>query len=89
MDQKSERYTKVCMYVLLSSFEQPFIRCVDDTREHGFLHYPSHATRLQFGIWDASAPSGTSEWARGPIDWTNASARMSAVFESIEVECPY
>ncbi|TBU30083.1 glycoside hydrolase [Dichomitus squalens] len=61
----------------------------DDTRKNGSLHYPSHPARLQFGIWDASAPAGTSEWARGPIDWEKYPERMSAVFESIEVECPY
>ena len=62
---------------------------VEDTKKKGALHYPSHPVRLQFGIWDASAPAGTSEWAHGPIDWDLAPRRMSAVFKSVEVQCPY
>ncbi|KAI0793621.1 glycoside hydrolase [Fomes fomentarius] len=61
----------------------------DDTSKNGALHYPSHVSRLQLGIWDASSPADTSEWARGPIDWSKAPSRMSAVFKSIQVECPY
>ncbi|KAI0819579.1 concanavalin A-like lectin/glucanase [Trametes gibbosa] len=60
-----------------------------DTKKDGALHYPTHPTRLQLGIWDASAPAGTSEWARGPIDWDDAPERMRATFQSIQVECPY
>ncbi|KAI0644293.1 concanavalin A-like lectin/glucanase [Trametes meyenii] len=61
----------------------------DETKKNGDFHYPSHPARLQLGIWDASAPAGTSEWARGPIQWEHVPGRMSATFESIEVECPY
>ncbi|KAI0709629.1 glycoside hydrolase [Cerioporus squamosus] len=61
----------------------------EDTMKKGALHYPSHPARLQFGIWDASAEEGTSEWAHGPVDWNTASRRMAAVFTSIQVECPY
>lgn len=60
-----------------------------DTSINGTLHYPSHAARIQLGIWDASNPAGTSEWAKGPIDWNSAPAKMSATFKSITVECPY
>ncbi|KAI1785812.1 glycoside hydrolase [Ganoderma leucocontextum] len=60
-----------------------------ETEKNGTFHYPSHPSRLQFGIWDASAPAGTCEWARGPIDWESVPRRMSAVFEGIEVECPH
>ncbi|KAI0334623.1 concanavalin A-like lectin/glucanase [Cubamyces sp. BRFM 1775] len=60
-----------------------------DTNKNGALHYPVHPARLQLGIWDASSPAGTSEWARGPIDWDTAPRRMSAKFEHVEVECPY
>ncbi|KAI0365172.1 concanavalin A-like lectin/glucanase [Pilatotrama ljubarskyi] len=60
-----------------------------DTKKNGALHYPAHPVRLQLGVWDASAPAGTSQWAHGPIDWDTAPRRMSAVFESIQVECPY
>ncbi|PIL25480.1 hypothetical protein GSI_13370 [Ganoderma sinense ZZ0214-1] len=61
----------------------------EETEVNGTFHYPSHPARLQFGIWDASTPAGTSEWARGPIDWESAPGRMSAMFKGIEVECPY
>lgn len=30
--------------------------------------YPTHAARVQIGLWDGSGASGTAEWARGPID---------------------
>lgn len=61
----------------------------EDTRINRTLHYPSHPARIQLGIWDASNPAGTSEWARGPIDWSVAPHRMSATFTSLAVECPY
>lgn len=51
------------------------------------FHYPSTYMRLQIGIWDASSPVGTSEWARGPIDWNNAPRRNTVVIKSVEVEC--
>ncbi|KAH9855274.1 concanavalin A-like lectin/glucanase [Lenzites betulinus] len=60
-----------------------------DTKKNGALHYPTHPTRLQLGIWDASAPAGTSEWARGPIDWETAPNKMRVTFQSVQVECPY
>lgn len=60
-----------------------------DTKINGTLHYPSHAARVQLGIWDASNPAGTSEWAKGPIDWDSAPHKMSATFRSVSVECPY
>ncbi|KAI0342971.1 concanavalin A-like lectin/glucanase [Trametopsis cervina] len=62
---------------------------IADTNINGTLHYPSHPTRVQLGIWDASNPAGTSEWARGPIDWSNAPPKYTATFRSITVECPY
>ena len=62
---------------------------IEDTKYKGILHYPSHPARIQLGIWDASYPAGTSEWARGPIDWDQAPHRMSARFKSVTVECPY
>jgi len=61
----------------------------DETRVNGTYHYPTHPLRIQLGIWDASNPIGTSEWARGPINWDTAPARMTAVFKSVTVECPY
>jgi hypothetical protein len=63
----------------------------EDTRIDGspILHYPLYPTRLQLGIWDASSPSGTSAWAKGPIDWEKAPEVISAIVKSVTVECPY
>ena len=58
-----------------------------ETEINGTMHYPSHAARVQLGIWDASNPAGTSEWARGPIDWKAAPKRISATFKSVTIEC--
>ncbi|KAF8519666.1 glycoside hydrolase family 16 protein [Gautieria morchelliformis] len=57
------------------------------TRKNGRLHYPSHAMRLQLGIWDASSPLGTAQWAKGPIDWTKAPAEIHALVRGVKVEC--
>ena len=59
------------------------------TKINGTYHFPSHAARIQLGIWDASNPAGTSEWARGPIDWSTVPPKMAATFKSISVDCPY
>ncbi|CCL98559.1 uncharacterized protein FIBRA_00559 [Fibroporia radiculosa] len=59
------------------------------TLKDGALHFPSHPTRIQIGIWDASSPAGTAQWAKGPIDWASAPSTMSATFKSVKVECPY
>ena len=59
------------------------------TQKYQQYHFPSHPARIQLGIWDASSPEGTSEWARGPIDWKNAPSKIAAKFKSITVECPY
>ncbi|KAI0915250.1 hypothetical protein AcW1_007081 [Taiwanofungus camphoratus] len=61
----------------------------DQTQKNGALHFPSHPTRIQLGIWDASAPAGTAQWAKGPIDWSSAPKKMTATFKSVSVECPY
>lgn len=68
---------------LVLSFE------LDDTLKDDNLHYPSHSSRIQLGIWDASNPAGTAKWAKGPIDWRKAPSRISATFSSVEIECPY
>jgi hypothetical protein len=60
----------------------------EHTRKNGALHYPSHPARVQLGIWDASTPVGTAEWAKGPIDWDKAPNMMTAIIRSVEVECP-
>ncbi|KAI0060249.1 concanavalin A-like lectin/glucanase [Artomyces pyxidatus] len=60
----------------------------DQTQKNGAWHYPSHPARIQLGIWDASSPQGTAEWAKGPIDWQRAPEEMVAVVHSVVVECP-
>lgn len=60
--------------------------------KNGGKHYPSHASRIQLGIWDASSPLGTAQWAKGPVDWDEEAkeegeGRMKAVVRSLEVEC--
>jgi len=59
------------------------------TGKDGALHFPSHPTRLSLGIWDASSPIGTAEWAKGPIDWSTVPARITATFTKVVLECPY
>lgn len=54
---------------------------------NGTVHYPSQPSRIQLGIWDASNPEGTSEWAKGPIDWQKAPSSISATVKSLSVEC--
>ncbi|KAL1743228.1 glycoside hydrolase family 16 protein [Schizophyllum fasciatum] len=56
-------------------------------RKDGYEHYPQGEVRAQLGIWDASSPAGTSEWARGPIEWDRTSSRISAFVRSVTVEC--
>ncbi|KZT72030.1 glycoside hydrolase family 16 protein [Daedalea quercina L-15889] len=60
-----------------------------ETQKNGALHFPSHPVRLSLGIWDASSPTGTAEWAKGPIDWSTAPARITATFTKVVLECPY
>lgn len=60
------------------------------TLHGGQQHYPSAPSRIQIGLWDASNPSGTSEWAKGPIPWAKVGKTpISAKLQSITVECPY
>jgi len=73
----------------IDEWDQIYPDHVDQTQKNGALHFPSHPTRIQLGIWDASSPAGTAEWAKGPIDWSTAPARMTAYFKSVTVECPY
>lgn len=63
------------------------IFCQEQTRKDGVLHYPTHTLRLQLGIWDASNATGTSAWAKGPIDWDSAPETMTAVLRSVTVSC--
>ena len=56
--------------------------------KNGELHFPSHAARIQLGIWDASTPIGTAAWAKGPIDWEKAPEKIIAAVRDVKVECP-
>jgi hypothetical protein len=49
----------------------PLLR-TENTLKDGVLHYPSHLSRVRLGIWDAINSKGTSEWAKGPINWKEA-----------------
>lgn len=60
----------------------------EQTLKDGTWHYPSHPARVQLGIWDASNPVGTAEWARGPIEWKDAPQKVKALIKSVTVECP-
>ncbi|KAJ7091321.1 glycoside hydrolase family 16 protein [Mycena belliarum] len=59
----------------------------DQCTKNGFSHFPTHTMRVQLGIWDASSPAGTAAWGKGPIDWSRAPDRVTAVVKSITVEC--
>ena len=61
---------------------------IGQTRINDTEHYPTQAARIQLGIWDASTPEGTSEWAKGPIDWETAPSTISAIVKRVQVECP-
>jgi len=62
----------------------------DQTLHNGQRHYPSARSRIQLGLWDASSPIGTSEWAHGPVPWGKRQRKpVSATIKSIKVECPY
>ncbi|KAF8892059.1 glycoside hydrolase family 16 protein [Infundibulicybe gibba] len=60
----------------------------EQTRRNGDLHYPSHPSHIQLGIWDASNPIGTAQWARGPINWKTTPQQVIAIIKSVTVECP-
>ncbi|KAK0434626.1 glycoside hydrolase [Armillaria borealis] len=57
------------------------------TKEQAGERYPSHCLRIQCGIWDASEHEGTSEWARGPIDWSGQPEKIPAYIHSMTLEC--
>jgi hypothetical protein len=76
-----------CSYTLSLGIVSKFL--LEDTDINGIKHFPSHASRIQLGIWDASNPAGTSSWAKGPIDWDTTPPRVTAVVKSVTVECPY
>ncbi|OBZ91125.1 putative glycosidase crf2 [Choanephora cucurbitarum] len=53
---------------------------------NGACNFPTHASYVKFGLWDASNPSGTAQWAMGPINW-NSSPSISAIIKSVTIEC--
>merc|ERR1712137_319265 len=60
------------------------------TLHGGQQHYPSAPSRIQIGVWDASNPSGTSQWAKGPIPWSKVGKTpITSHIKSLVVECPY
>lgn len=62
----------------------------DQTLHGEYRHYPSALSRIQVGLWDASSPVATSQWAKGPIPWEQRQNKpISALIKSIMVECPY
>ncbi|KAL0145045.1 glycoside hydrolase family 16 protein [Mucor lusitanicus] len=58
----------------------------DDCDKNGDCTYPTHAAAVQIGLWDSSAVSSTTEWAKGPIDWTTGET-ISATVKSVTVNC--
>lgn len=62
----------------------------DQTLHNGQRHYPSAQSRVQVGVWDASSPVGTSDWANGPIPWSKRQKQpITAFIKSMKLECPY
>ncbi|OAD74512.1 glycoside hydrolase family 16 protein [Phycomyces blakesleeanus NRRL 1555(-)] len=57
-----------------------------DTCEDGVCKYPTHAARVQLGLWDGSTKPGTAQWARGPIDWSLHSS-VNAYVKNVVLEC--
>ncbi|KAF8216441.1 concanavalin A-like lectin/glucanase domain-containing protein [Mycena galopus ATCC 62051] len=71
------------------SFDGQVVRTLwkSQCTRNNFTHFPSHSLRLQLGIWDASRPTGTCEWAKGPINWKEAPETITATIKSVAVEC--
>lgn len=44
------------------------------------------SSTVQIGLWDSSAEAGTTQWARGPINWTPGET-ISATVRSVTVNC--
>ncbi|ESK94854.1 cell wall glucanase [Moniliophthora roreri MCA 2997] len=59
----------------------------EDCYVNGVELWPNHDLRLSMGLWDASNPVGTSNWAGGPIRWEEAKGPIAAVVKSVAVEC--
>jgi hypothetical protein len=90
MGKLRERCPRVCSILIYHRYLNfdSYIENIGDTLIGKYLHFPGFPTRLQLGIWDASSPAGTCEWAKGPIDWSETGS-MTALVKSVTVECPY
>ncbi|KAI8576140.1 hypothetical protein K450DRAFT_258200 [Umbelopsis ramanniana AG] len=60
----------------------------ESTLHKGVYNYPTEASAVQIGIWDASKVASTAEWAHGPVNWSQEPSTISAVVQSITVTCP-
>ncbi|KAL9558117.1 hypothetical protein MBANPS3_001066 [Mucor bainieri] len=58
----------------------------NDCDSQGNCTYPTHASAVKFGVWDSSTSSGTTQWARGPINWTK-NETVNALVKSVTVKC--
>ncbi|PHZ13065.1 concanavalin A-like lectin/glucanase [Rhizopus microsporus ATCC 52813] len=71
-------------------FDGKVIRTVErkSTCKRAVCEYPTEASHVQVGIWDASKPASTAEWAKGPIDWKKYKSKpISAIIKSVKIEC--
>jgi beta-glucanase (GH16 family) len=60
----------------------------ESTLHKGVYNYPTEASAVQIGIWDASKVASTAEWAHGPVNWSQEPSTISAVIQSVTVTCP-
>ncbi|KAI9286321.1 concanavalin A-like lectin/glucanase domain-containing protein [Umbelopsis sp. AD052] len=59
----------------------------ESTLHKGVYNFPTEASAVQIGIWDASKVASTAEWAHGPVNWSQEPSTISAVVKSITVTC--
>ncbi|CAO3696312.1 unnamed protein product [Umbelopsis ramanniana] len=59
----------------------------ESTLHDGKYNFPSEASAVQLGIWDASKVASTAEWAHGPVDWSSEPSTISAFVQSVTVTC--
>jgi beta-glucanase (GH16 family) len=59
----------------------------ESTYKDGEYHFPTEASHVELGLWDASGSASTAEWAHGPIDWSKQPDHISAHVEYVKVDC--
>jgi hypothetical protein len=59
----------------------------ESTLSSGIYHYPTEASNVQFGLWDASKVPSTAQWAHGPVNWEQQGPSINAYIEYIKVTC--